>query len=233
MIRSRPASSACSSNGEGHAVVVVSDGRAAVAQARARQPDLLVLDVMMPAVDGWDVCRIMRAESRVPILLLTARSTEDDLLLGLDLGADDYLTKPYSPRVLTARVRVLLRRAGVARPDTAPFRVGDLVVDPSRFEVRVRGRPVTVTAKEFGILETLAAAPGRVFTRAQILERAFGFDHYVLERTVDAHVVNLRCKIEDDPAQPRYVQTVYGRGYRLAEPEPDPAAGGGHDDGSP
>ena len=209
---------------EGHSVVVVHDGRAALEQTRGRAPDLLVLDVMMPRVDGLDVCRILRAESKVPILLLTARTTEDDLLLGLDLGADDYMTKPYSPRELAARVRALLRRAGSAGGDTrSPLRVGDLVVDPGRFEVRVAGRRVALTAKEFGILETLASEPGRVFTRAQILERAFGFDRYVLDRTVDAHVTNLRRKIEDDPAAPTYVHTVYGRGYKLTDGrDPDP-----------
>ena len=204
---------------EGHSVLVVGDGRQALDAARARRPDLLVLDVMMPGVDGLDVCRILRTESPLPILLLTARSTEEDILLGLDLGADDYLTKPYSPRELTARVRALLRRAGSVGADSrAVVAVGGLEIDPGRFEVRIDGRPITLTAKEFGILETLAAEPGRAYTRAQILERAFGFDHYVLERTVDAHVMNLRRKIEDNPAEPRYVVTVYGRGYKLADP---------------
>jgi DNA-binding response OmpR family regulator len=204
---------------EGHSVLVVDDGRRALEHSRARRPDLVVLDVMMPGVDGLDVCRILRAESDVPILLLTARATEDDKLLGLDIGADDYVTKPFSPRELTARVRALLRRAGKGASVTpAPRTVGDIEIDAARFEVRVGGRPVALTAKEFGILEVLAAEPGRVFTRAQIIDRAFGFDHYVLERTVDAHVMNLRRKIERDPAEPRYVQTVYGRGYRLAEP---------------
>src|SRR5262245_4577039 len=204
---------------EGHSVLVVGDGRRALEYSRTRRPDLLVLDVMMPGVDGLDVCRILRAESEVPILLLTARSTEDDKLLGLDLGADDYVTKPFSPRELAARVRALLRRAGKSAPPAgSPVVVGDLEIDSARFEVRVDGRPVMLTAKEFGILEALAAEPGRVFTRAQIIEKAFGFDQYVLERTVDAHVMNLRRKIERDPAEPRYVQTVYGRGYRLAQP---------------
>ncbi|MEU2614868.1 response regulator transcription factor [Micromonospora sp. NPDC007271] len=213
---------------EGHTVLVVGDGRSALDQARARRPDLVILDVMMPGVAGLDVCRILRAESDVAILLLTARTTEDDVLLGLDVGADDYITKPYSPRELTARVRALLRRAGVVNAGgQAVLRVGDLEVDPGRFEVRVAGRPVTLTAKEFGILEVLAAEPGRVFTRAQIIDRAFGFDHFVLERTVDAHVMNLRRKIEADPAAPRFVQTVFGRGYRLAAAVPVPTDAGG------
>ncbi|MFG2044022.1 response regulator transcription factor [Dactylosporangium sp. NPDC048998] len=203
---------------DGHDVLAVGDGRSAIEQYRARRPDLVVLDVMMPNVDGLDVCRILRAESAVPILMLTARSTENDQLLGLDLGADDYLTKPYSPRVLAARVRALLRRSGaVAAAGQPVLRVGGLEVDAGRFEVRVDGVAVQLTAKEFGILEVLAAEPGRVFTRAQLIDRAFGFDHHVLERAVDAHVVNLRRKLEADASRPRFVQTVYGRGYRMAE----------------
>jgi DNA-binding response OmpR family regulator len=199
----------------GHLVTVVEDGKAALEEARTHSPDLVVLDVMMPGMDGLHVCRVLRLESDVPILLLTARSTEDDQLVGLDLGADDYLTKPYSPRVLTARVRALLRRAGTLKENQAIIKVGALEIDPDRFEVRVDGRQIEVTTKEFGVLHALAAEPGRVFSRAQILERAFGFDHYILERTVDAHIMNLRRKLEQDPASPVHVQTVYGRGYRL------------------
>jgi len=202
---------------EGHQVLTVSDGRAALDQARARRPDLLVLDIMMPFVDGLDVCRILRAESNVAILLVTARSSENDMLLGLDIGADDYLAKPVSPRELTARVRALLRRTGTPGPGSSALRVGHLEIDAGRFEVRVHGEPVGLTAKEFGILELLARHPGRVFTRGQIIDKTFGFEHDVSERTVDAHVVNLRRKIEINPAEPRYVQTVYGRGYRMAE----------------
>jgi DNA-binding response OmpR family regulator len=203
---------------EGHQVLTVGDGRAALEQARARKPDLVVLDVMMPVVDGFDVCRILRAESGVAILLVTARSSENDMLLGLDIGADDYLAKPVSPRELTARVRALLRRTGAGDESSSIVRVGDLEVDTGRFEVRVDGEPINLTAKEFGILELLAREPGRVFTRGQIIDKTFGFEHDVSERTVDAHVVNLRRKIESNPAEPRYVQTVYGRGYRMSEP---------------
>lgn len=202
---------------EGHQVMTVGDGRAALDQARARRPDLIILDIMMPLVDGLDVCRILRAESNVAILLVTARSSENDMLLGLDIGADDYLSKPVSPRELTARVRALLRRIGATEDPSTVLRVGELEVDAGRFEVRVGGTPVGLTAKEFGILELLAREPGRVFTRGQIIDKTFGFEQDVSERTVDAHVVNLRRKIETDPAEPRYVQTVYGRGYRMAE----------------
>ncbi|MFC7535191.1 response regulator transcription factor [Actinoplanes sp. GCM10030250] len=201
---------------EGHQVLTVGDGRAALEQARSRKPDLVVLDVMMPLVDGLDVCRILRAESDVAIVMVTARSAENDMLLGLDIGADDYLSKPVSPRELTARIRALLRR--VRGGETAEvLRVGELEVDPARFEVRVDGTAIKLTAKEFGILELLARDPGRVFTRGQILDKVFGFENDVSERTVDAHVVNLRRKVEQNPAEPRYVQTVYGRGYRMAE----------------
>ncbi|MER7949103.1 response regulator transcription factor [Streptomyces sp. NPDC096079] len=205
---------------EGNSVQVVADGRSALERVRGIRPDLVVLDVMLPFVDGLDVCRILRSEgSDVPILLLTARSTEEDMLLGLDLGADDYLTKPYSPRELTARVRALLRRSratGAAARDTV-LRVGAVELDTARFEVRVAGRAVVLTSKEFSLLEVLAREPGRVFTRAQIIERVFGFDSDVLERTVDVHVRNLRLKLEDDPGRPRRLETVYGRGYRLSE----------------
>lgn len=202
---------------EGNEVQIVADGRSAVDRARSSRPDLIVLDVMMPNVDGLDVCRILRAESQVPILLLTARATEEDMLLGLDLGADDYMTKPYSPRELTARVRALLRRAKAAgRTESTVLTVGDLEVDTSRFEVRVAGEPVVLTGKEFAILTVLAGEPGRAFTRAQIIDRVFGFDQNVLERTVDAHVMNLRRKLEKGRAGTRYVETVYGRGYRLS-----------------
>lgn len=203
---------------EGHAVVVVPDGRAAIEEARRRPPDLMVLDVMMPRVDGLDVCRILRAESDLPVLMLTARTGEDDLLLGLDLGADDYLTKPYSPRELAARVRTLLRRTRAAgRTPDSRLRVGNLQVDPVRHEVRADGLEIACTPGEFHLLEALAAEPGRVFTRDQLLRHLHGFDSYVTARTVDVHVMNLRRKIEPDPRRPVRLLTVYGIGYKLAD----------------
>ncbi|ANW18872.1 response regulator transcription factor [Streptomyces clavuligerus] len=211
---------------EGNEVQIVSDGRSAIDRARATRPDLIVLDVMMPHVDGLDVCRVLRTESQIPILLLTARTTEEDMLLGLDLGADDYMTKPYSPRELAARVRALLRRARAAAVSAGAgvLAVGELEIDPARYEVRAGGEPVVLTGKEFAILQLLAEEPGRVFTRGQIIDRVFGFDQNVLERTVDAHVMNLRRKLEADGRRPRVVETVYGRGYRLSG---DRAPGGG------
>jgi DNA-binding response OmpR family regulator len=205
---------------EGHRVVVVHDGRAALEEARRYRPDLMVLDVMMPKVDGLDVCRVLRAESALsdlPVLMLTARSSEDDLLLGLDLGADDYMTKPYSPRELMARVRTLLRRsgAGTAVPADPVLRVGGVTVDPVRHEVTADGRPIDCTPGEFVLLSLLAAEPGRVFTRAQIIEHQHGIDRYFTSRTVDVHVMNLRRKIEPEPNRPVRLVTVYGVGYKL------------------
>ena len=203
---------------EGHAVIVVGDGRAALDEVRRNPPDLMVLDVMMPRVDGLDVCRILRRDSDLPVLMLTARTTEDDLLLGLDLGADDYLTKPYSPRELAARVRTLLRRTRpAARAQDPVLRVGNLQVDPVRHEVRADGNPVACTPGEFHLLEALAAGPGRVFTRDQLLRHLHGFDAYVTARTVDVHVMNLRRKIEKEPGRPVRLLTVYGVGYKLAD----------------
>ncbi|WP_411080412.1 response regulator transcription factor [Streptomyces sp. cmx-18-6] len=210
---------------EGHAVRTVSDGLAALDAVRHKEPDLLVLDVMMPRADGLDVVRVLRAECReLPVLMLTARSTEDDLLLGLDLGADDYMTKPYSPRELMARVRTLLRRtrrpggdAERASGDQA-LRVGGLVVDPERHTVTVDGEPVECTRGEFRILAALAAGPDRVFSRQRLLEELHGFDRYISDRTVDVHVMNLRKKIEPAPRRPVRLLTVFGVGYKLTDP---------------
>lgn len=215
---------------EGHAVTVVEDGRTALEEVRHSEPDLLVLDVMMPRADGLDVVRILRAESReLPVLMLTARSTEDDLLLGLDLGADDYMTKPFSPRELVARVRTLLRRnrrsAGpgptpgpAAAADDEVLSVGTLRVDPARHEVSVGGTPVECTPGEFRILAAMATEPDRVFTRQRLLEELHGFDKYISDRTVDVHIMHLRKKIEPAPRRPARLLTVFGVGYKLTDP---------------
>ncbi|WP_370944093.1 response regulator transcription factor [Amycolatopsis sp. cg5] len=202
---------------EGHTVVVAGDGRSALDEARRQRPDLVVLDVMMPGgVDGLEVCRTLRAESDVPVLMLTARSTEDDLLLGLDLGADDYMTKPYSPRELMARVRTLLRRTKQnGDADAGVLRVGPLRIDPVRHEVSVDGRVVDCTPGEFQILEVLAKQPGRVFTRQQLLDLTRGFDQFITTRIIDVHMMNLRKKIEADPRRPAHLLTVFGVGYKL------------------
>lgn len=223
---------------EGHTVAVVHDGSAALAQVRRRTPDLLILDVMMPGTDGLEVTRRLRDGggppelARLPVLMLTARTTEDDLLAGLDQGADDYLTKPYSPRELMARVRTLLRRAGgihVPLPDVDRriLRAGGLVVDPVRHEVTVDGRHVECTPGEFDLLTALAEEPDRVFTRPQLLDRIHGSSGYISARTVDVHVLNLRKKIEADPRRPDRLVTVFGVGYKLAAVGAGVAAGAG------
>ena len=202
---------------EGHAVVVADNGMAALEEVRRREPDLLILDVMMPKLDGHDVCRILRAESEVPILLLTARSTEDDVLIGLDLGADDYVTKPYRPRELMARVRALLRRTTGKVPLDRTVHFGELEIDPGKRAVTVAGKPVTLTAAEFDVLLTLVGSPGLVFTRLQLLESVMGWDYQGMERTIDAHVKNLRRKLGDDAREPRYIATVVGVGYKAPD----------------
>jgi DNA-binding response OmpR family regulator len=201
---------------DGYRVLVAYDGQRALELARQKRPDLVVLDLMLPAIDGLDICRILRAESKIPIIMLTARSTEEDKLLGLDLGADDYITKPFSPRELLARVRAVLRRVVEAEDKDPPqLRYADLVVDLVRHEVRRGQTLVHLTPREFKLLETLAREPGRAFTRLELLDTVFGFDYEGLERTVDVHVMNLRKKIEPEPDQPRYVITVPGIGYRF------------------
>jgi DNA-binding response OmpR family regulator len=197
-------------------VVSAGDGREALRLALASPPpDLIVLDLMLPGVDGLEVCRRLREESSIPIIMLTARSTEEDRLEGLDLGADDYIVKPFSPRELAARVRAVLRRAQIAGVAGPPIRVGDLVIDTGRHEVTVRGSKANLTPREFRLLEVMARAPGRAFSRSELVDRAFGADSEALDRTIDAHLVNLRRKIEADPARPTRIETVYGVGYRL------------------
>lgn len=203
---------------EGYAVLVAHDGRKALELIRGRQPDLVLLDLMLPGVDGWDICRIVRAESDTPVILVTARSTEEDTLLGLDLGADDYITKPFSPREVVARVRAVLRRAAATTSEQpAVFSIGKLAVDTRRHTVELDGEPIPVTPRELAVLATLAAEPGRAFTRQALVAEAFGYDHDVMARTVDAHVRSLRRKLGDDPADPTYIETVYGIGYRMID----------------
>jgi DNA-binding response OmpR family regulator len=203
---------------EGYSVLVAYDGLKALELARQKRPDLIVLDLMLPIVDGLDVCRIVRAESNIPIIMLTAKTTEADTLLGLELGADDYISKPFSPREVVARVRTVLRRAGdVNDKSRSEVRVGDLVIDFAAHQARLKDVPVHLTPKEFQLLETMAKEPGRAFSRLELLERVFGLDYEGVDRTIDVHVLNLRKKIEPDPAQPIYIQTVYGVGYRFAE----------------
>jgi DNA-binding response OmpR family regulator len=200
---------------DGYGVLAAYDGREALELARAKQPDLVVLDLMLPELDGRDVCRLLRAESRVPIIMLTARTTDDDKLEGLDLGADDYVTKPFNPRELVARIRAVLRRAAPEEEHPEDMRFGDLVISFVRHEVIVRGAPASLTPTEFRLLEAVVREPGRAFSRAELLDRAFGYNYEGLERTVDVHIMNLRRKIEADPSRPHFIVTVPGIGYRF------------------
>jgi DNA-binding response OmpR family regulator len=204
----------------GFAVLAASDGRAALQIARSRHPDLVVLDLGLPGLDGLDVTRALRADGNLPIVMLTARDDELDKLLGLELGADDYLTKPFSPRELVARVRAVLRRAERAAEPADRIVAGELVLDVPRLQGTVAGRSIELTPSEFAILATMARQPGRVFTRSQLLDAVRGDAFESYERAIDAHVKNIRRKIEPDPRQPRYLLTVYGVGYRVAEPMP-------------
>ncbi len=210
---------------ERYEVLTAADGRAALDLARAAQPDLVVLDVMLPILDGIEVCRQLRQFSDAYVIMLTARAEEIDKILGLTVGADDYLTKPFSPRELVARIKALLRRPrqtaaarspGSGPPDDipAPQRWDDLMIDEAQHEVTLHGQPVELTAREFALLVALARHPGRVFTRPQLLELVWG-DAYYDEHVVDVHVGNLRKKLEADPAHPHYLETVRGVGYRF------------------
>ncbi|HEV8253022.1 MAG TPA: response regulator transcription factor [Candidatus Limnocylindria bacterium] len=200
----------------GFTVSTARDGNEALMRARQERPDLIVLDLGLPELDGLEVTRRLRRDSGVPIIMLTARHEETDKVVGLELGADDYVTKPFSPRELEARVRAVLRRqaAGAA---TDVLRAGDVTLDIPRLRTEVSGRAVELTATEFQLLAALARQPGRVFTRGQLLDAIHGvaFDSY--ERAIDAHVKNIRGKIEPDPRTPRYLLTVYGVGYRLTD----------------
>ena len=202
---------------DGYSVITAYDGREGLEAARASKPDLVVLDLLLPGLDGLNVCRTLRNESDVPIIMLTARSTEQDRLNGLDLGADDYVTKPFSPRELVARARAVLRRT----PEEAIFRGpetlthGDVTLDRRQYTVAVRGQKVHLTPTEFRILTALIREPGRVFSRSQLVEKALGYDYDGMDRTVDVHILNLRRKIEPDPFHPEYICTVYGMGYKF------------------
>jgi DNA-binding response OmpR family regulator len=203
----------------GFSVITAGDGASALQAVRARTPDLVVLDLGLPVVDGLEVMRSIRTAGSTPIVVLTARDTELDKLLGLELGADDYVTKPFSPRELVARVRAVLRRSERAAEPRERIEVGELVLDVPRLRTTVAGHPVDLTATEFSLLATMAREPGRVFTRSQLLDAVHGVAFEAYERAIDAHVKNIRRKLEPDPARPRFVQTVYGVGYRVAEPD--------------
>ncbi|TFG45987.1 MAG: response regulator transcription factor [Dehalococcoidia bacterium] len=199
---------------EGYRVVTAADGDAAVRLFRQEKPDLIVLDLMLPKLSGNDVCRIIRKESETPIIMLTARDELTDKIVGLELGADDYLTKPFEGRELVARIKAILRRSE-PRSFTPIIRTGELVVDTERRQANIGERIIELTTMEFDLLRLLAAHPGRVFSRADILDRLQGDTYEGYERTIDSHVKNLRRKIEADPEKPTLIHTVYGAGYKL------------------
>jgi DNA-binding response OmpR family regulator len=202
----------------GFGVITAADGPTALRAASTQRPDLIVLDLGLPGLDGLDVMRTLRKTSEVPIIVLTARGEESDRVAGLELGADDYLTKPFSPKELVARVRSVLRRAEGATARADVIRVGDEIqLNVPSMEVRIGGRRVDLTATEFQLLVTLARQPGRVFTRTQLLDAVHGVAFESYERAIDAHIKNMRRKIEPDPGNPRYLQTVFGVGYRLTD----------------
>jgi DNA-binding response OmpR family regulator len=203
----------------GFAVRIAGDGEGALAAIRRDRPDLVVLDLGLPGLDGLDVTRAIRRDSSLPVIMLTARDDELDKLLGLELGADDYLTKPFSPRELVARVRAVLRRvAGAAEPAADEIvRAGDLTLDIARMRADLAGRAVELTATEFTLLLTLARQPGRIFTRSQLLDAVHGVAFESYERAIDTHIKNIRRKLEPDPRRPTLILTVYGVGYRLAD----------------
>ena len=201
----------------GFCVLTASNGVDALALARAQRPDLIVLDLGLPRMDGLEVAKTLRREGNVPIIMLTARIEESDRLAGLELGADDYMTKPFSPRELVARVRSVLRRVDAAGAGGDVVRRGDLVIDNTRMQVTRGGAPIDFTPTEFQLFAALARQPGRIFTRAQLLDAVRGTDVDAFERAIDTHIKNIRRKAEPDPRSPRYILTVYGMGYKFAE----------------
>ena len=203
----------------GYLVSVASDGKQAIQAFHSVRPDLIVLDLMMPEMDGIEVTRTIRRHSDVPIIMLTARVDETDKLIGLEMGADDYVTKPFSPREVVARVKAVLRRTRGQPLQSEVLTAGGIRLDRAAHEVTLNNRPVDLTPSEFNLLQALMDNPGRVMTRLQLIEKGFGYTYEGYERTIDAHVKNLRQKIEEDPRNPDYILTVYGVGYRFNIPE--------------
>jgi two-component system alkaline phosphatase synthesis response regulator PhoP len=202
-------------NRDGYRVLTAYDGTEALRLARESHPDLIVLDLMLPGMDGFEVCRTLRDESDVPIVMLTARTTDEDKLTGLGLGADDYVSKPFSPRELAARVRAVLRRLPGER-GPAEIKRGELVLNFLKQEASIAGRHLNLTPVEFKLLGVLAKEPGRVFSRTELVEKALGYDYKGFDRTIDVHILNLRRKLETDSRNPKYIKTVYGSGYKFS-----------------
>lgn len=201
---------------EGFRVVTALDGRQALFVAREEKPDLIILDLMMPELDGYEFMRVHRKERETPIIMLTAKVEDEDKVLGLELGADDYVTKPFSPRELMARVRAVLRRMGQSAPQAEVLRVADVKLDHEQHTVKVGQQLIDLTPSEFDLLAVMMASPGRAFSRYELLDHIQGVVYEGYERTIDVHIKNLRKKMEQNPRKPRYIETVYGVGYRFA-----------------
>ncbi len=202
---------------DSYKVIVAYDGVEALRLARESHPDLIVLDIMLPGMNGLEVCRTLRSETNVPIIMLTARTAENDKLTGLDIGADDYVTKPFSPKELAARVRVILRRLPDEMSQRGPveIRYGELTLNLLRHEAFISDRPLSLTPVEFKLLGVLAKEPGRVFSRGQLIEKVIGYEFEGFDRTIDVHILNLRRKLEADSSHPGYIKTIYGAGYKF------------------
>ena len=202
---------------ERYQVIVAYDGEEALDMARDQQPDLLVLDLMLPGISGWDVCRILRKEADIPIIMLTARDEVTDKIVGLELGADDYITKPFDPKELVSRVKSVLRRSQGSASHSAILKVGELSIDVEKRLARIAGEAVELTSTEFDLLNVMAQHPGRVYSRMKLLDETQGDSYEGYERTIDSHIKNLRKKIELNPNHPKHIITVYGVGYKLQE----------------
>ena len=202
---------------DGYRVIAAYDGRSALELARSDSPDLIILDLMLPEVSGWDVCRELRRESDVPVIMLTARDDTTDKIIGLELGADDYVTKPFDPKEIISRVRAVLRRGEGKVVSKATLNVGEIMIDTEKRLVRRGDRKIELTPIEFELLRVMAETPGRVYSRMQLLDKVQGDAYEGYERTIDSHIKNLRKKLELDPEHPKYISTVYGVGYKLGE----------------
>ncbi|SDD71596.1 response regulator transcription factor [Sporomusa acidovorans] len=201
---------------DGFIVYTASDGIEALMAVREHKPDIMVLDLMMPGIDGWEVCRRLRKDNDIPIIMLTARDEESDRLVGLEIGADDYVTKPFSPKEVVARAKAILRRTNRAVLQKEAIKVGRLTIDLDSYQIRRDGEIMEVTPTEFKIVELLATSPGKVYSRLQIAEQIHGYTFEGYERTIDAHIKNIRRKLEVNPKEPEYILTVYGMGYKIA-----------------
>ncbi len=204
---------------ENFTVLTAYDGQDALITVKAHNPDIVILDLMLPVLDGFEVLKRMRKDTNIPVIMLTARDEETDKLIGLEIGADDYIAKPFSPKEVVARVKAVLRRVQPVQDISREIKVGEITVDLKKYEVKKKGRPIEFTPIEFKIFELLCQNPGQVYSRLQIIEKVQGYEFDGYDRTVDAHIKNIRKKIEENPQKPEYLVTVFGVGYKLVSPD--------------